>query len=49
MNSTEKPAPVRKLYREGVSKAEVARRLQISRTSVHRILTERLSHAHEED
>ena len=42
MNSTEKPAPVRKLYREGVSKAEIARRLKSSRTSVRRILTERL-------
>jgi DNA-binding transcriptional regulator LsrR (DeoR family) len=31
------------------AQAEVARLLQISRTSVHRILTERLSHAHEED
>src|SRR6202171_5103563 len=29
---------VRKLYRSGVSKAEIARRLQISRTSVRRIL-----------
>lgn len=30
--------PVRKLYRAGVSKAEIARRLQIGRTSVRRIL-----------
>jgi putative DNA-invertase from lambdoid prophage Rac len=29
---------VRKLYRAGVSKAEIARRLQIGRTSVRRIL-----------
>jgi putative DNA-invertase from lambdoid prophage Rac len=31
-------ADVRKLYRAGVSKAEIARRLQIGRTSVRRIL-----------
>jgi len=31
-------AQVRKLYRAGVSKAEIARRLQIGRTSVRRIL-----------
>ncbi len=30
--------PVRKLYRTGVSKSEIARRLQIGRTSVRRIL-----------
>jgi len=30
---------VRKLYRAGVSKSEIARRLQIGRTSVRRILT----------
>jgi DNA invertase Pin-like site-specific DNA recombinase len=35
-------APVRKLYRAGVSKAEIARRLDIGRTSVRRILKERL-------
>ncbi len=29
---------VRKLYRDGVSKAEIARRLRIGRTSVRRIL-----------
>jgi DNA invertase Pin-like site-specific DNA recombinase len=29
---------VRKLFRAGVSKAEIARRLQIGRTSVRRIL-----------
>lgn len=32
---------VRKLYRTGVTKAEIARRLQIGRTSVRRILKER--------
>jgi DNA invertase Pin-like site-specific DNA recombinase len=32
---------IRKLYRGGVSKAEIARRLEISRTSVRRILGER--------
>jgi len=32
-------AEVRKLHRAGVSKSEVARRLQIGRTSVRRILT----------
>jgi putative DNA-invertase from lambdoid prophage Rac len=32
---------IRKLYRGGVSKAEIARRLDISRTSVRRILGER--------
>ena len=31
-------AEVRKLYRTGVSKAEIARRLDIGRTSVRRIL-----------
>ena len=33
---------VRKLYRGGTSKAEIARRLQIGRTSVRRILRERI-------
>ena len=32
---------VRKLYRAGTSKSEIARRLQIGRTSVRRILEER--------
>jgi putative DNA-invertase from lambdoid prophage Rac len=32
---------IRKLYRDGVAKAEIARRLQISRTSVRRILAGR--------
>src|SRR5579864_7856633 len=31
-------APVRKLHRAGISKSEIARRLQIGRTSVRRIL-----------
>jgi DNA invertase Pin-like site-specific DNA recombinase len=35
---------VQKLYRAGVSKAEIARRLKIGRTSVHRILNERVRH-----
>ena len=33
---------VRKLYRAGTSKSEIARRLQIGRTSVRRILKERM-------
>jgi putative DNA-invertase from lambdoid prophage Rac len=33
---------VRKLYRAGISKAEIARRVQIGRTSVRRILVERI-------
>ncbi len=32
-------AEIRKLYRAGIAKAEIARRLQIGRTSVRRILT----------
>jgi len=35
-------APVRKLYRAGISKAEIARRLHIGRTSVRRILRGRI-------
>ena len=31
-------AEIRKLHRAGIAKAEIARRLQISRTSVRRIL-----------
>jgi putative DNA-invertase from lambdoid prophage Rac len=31
-------AAIRKLYRAGVSKSEIARRVQIGRTSVRRIL-----------
>ena len=30
---------IQKLYRAGVSKSEIARRLEVSRTSVRRILT----------
>src|SRR2546422_8435841 len=33
---------VRKLYRAGISRAEIARRLEIGRTSVRRILRERM-------
>lgn len=33
-----KAAEIRKLYRAGVSKAEIARELQIGRTSVRRLL-----------
>jgi DNA invertase Pin-like site-specific DNA recombinase len=36
-----KTGQIRKLYLSGVSKAEIARRLEISRTSVRRILGER--------
>src|SRR5271156_4911313 len=36
-----KTGQIRKLYRSGVSKAEIARRLEIGRTSVRRILMER--------
>ena len=32
-------AEIRKLHRAGVSKSEIARRLEIGRTSVRRILT----------
>jgi putative DNA-invertase from lambdoid prophage Rac len=32
---------IKKLYRAGISKAEIARRLQIGRTSVRRILKPR--------
>jgi putative DNA-invertase from lambdoid prophage Rac len=35
----QKAGKIRKLYRAGVSKAEIARRLDISRTSVRRILS----------
>src|SRR6516225_6534061 len=34
-------AEIRKLHRAGVAKAEIARRLQIGRTSVRRVLTQR--------
>ncbi len=36
-------AYVRKLYRQGVSKSEIARRLQIGRTSVRRLLAQKKS------
>jgi putative DNA-invertase from lambdoid prophage Rac len=35
-----KAGQIRKLYRSGVSKAEIARRLEIGRTSVRRLLSE---------
>ena len=35
-----KAAEVRKLFRQGISKSEIARRLAIGRTSVRRILAE---------
>ena len=35
-------AEIRKLYRAGVSKSEIARRVQIGRTSVRRILGAKL-------
>jgi hypothetical protein len=37
---------IRKLYRAGVSKAEIARRLDISRTSVRRLLTKIILTSH---
>ena len=36
-------AEIRKLHRAGVAKAEIARRLNIGRTSVRRILANRIS------
>ena len=36
-------AQARKLYRQGISKSEIARKLQISRTSVRRLLTKKKS------
>ena len=38
LTAAKKAGQIRKLYRAGVSKAEIARRLQIGRTSVRRIL-----------
>jgi DNA invertase Pin-like site-specific DNA recombinase len=35
-----KAAEVRKLFRQGISKSEIARQLEIGRTSVRRILAE---------
>ena len=37
-----KAGQVRELYRHGISKAEIARRLHVGRTSVRRILRERI-------
>jgi len=36
--ATRHASEIRKLYRAGVSKSEIARRLEIGRTSVRRIL-----------
>src|ERR1700726_1738336 len=36
-------AEIRKLYRAGASKSEIARRLEIGRTSVRRILADRIA------
>jgi DNA invertase Pin-like site-specific DNA recombinase len=41
LTAAKKSGQIRKLYRAGVSKAEIARRLDIGRTSVRRILGER--------
>ncbi|HZU29050.1 MAG TPA: recombinase family protein [Bryobacteraceae bacterium] len=41
LTAAKKAGQIRKLYRAGVSKAEIARRLGIGRTSVRRILGER--------
>jgi putative DNA-invertase from lambdoid prophage Rac len=38
-----KAVEVRKLYRQGISKSKIARRLQIGRTSVRRLLTQKKS------
>jgi len=40
LTAAKKASQIRKLYRSGVSKAEIARRLEIGRTSVRRILSE---------
>ena len=37
-SAARKTADVRKLFRQGISKSEIARRLEIGRTSVRRIL-----------
>jgi DNA invertase Pin-like site-specific DNA recombinase len=39
----EKAVDARKLYRQGISKSEIARRLRISRTSVRRLLAQKKS------
>jgi DNA-binding transcriptional regulator LsrR (DeoR family) len=36
-------AQARKLHRQGISQSEIARRLQISRTSVRRLLAQKKS------
>jgi putative DNA-invertase from lambdoid prophage Rac len=38
LTAAKKAGQIRKLYRAGISKAEIARRLNIGRTSVRRIL-----------
>ena len=38
-----KPLETRNLYRQGISKSEIARRLQIGRTSVRRLLAQKKS------
>jgi DNA invertase Pin-like site-specific DNA recombinase len=38
LTAAKKTDQIRKLYRAGISKAEIARRLEIGRTSVRRIL-----------
>lgn len=40
LTAAKKLSQIRKLYRSGVSKAEIARRLEIGRTSVRRLLSE---------
>ena len=40
LTAAKKAGQIRKLYRAGVSKAEIARRLEIGRTSVRRILAD---------
>jgi DNA invertase Pin-like site-specific DNA recombinase len=42
LTATKKAGQIRKLYRAGVSKAEIARQLNIGRTSVRRILSTKL-------
>ena len=41
MTATKKSGQIQKLYRAGISRAEIARRLDIGRTSVRRILKSR--------
>jgi DNA invertase Pin-like site-specific DNA recombinase len=43
LSAAKKAGQIRKLYRDGVSKAEIARRLEIGRTSVRRILSAKQS------